>query len=313
MLDRKPSTIFFAIRLLMVIMQNRSSANYGILAPISMSFSLISIGISLSILLLICCLKQFHSVTYLLMCNTCLSSIFFCLVQWINYIYLLFIASNTSDHSCRWRAYFGYMSVVAVIYSYLFQAISRYIFTILSRKFPWMTTWQCHWALLAIYGTMVVLLPLPSIITNDIRFRAGFLCWVPKKAVLHMLYTILLYYLIPIFSILCLYFSISIRLRSHRASTEVRRRNDRDLRVYRNLMILLSVYILGGVPTLFYVLTGIEVFYSIGTVTVSLTVTIEKVLSVLIDRQLRNLLKRYFLRLNPRIAPAPLQILPGQH
>jgi hypothetical protein len=172
--------------------QNLSSANYELLAPISMSFSLISIFMSLLILLLICCVKQFHTVTYVLMCNTCLSSIFFSVVQWINFIYLLFLASLTSDHSCRWRAYFGYMSIVAVIYSYLFQAISRYIFTVLSGKFRWLTSWKCHWILLAIYSIMVVLLPLPSILTDDIHFRAGFLCWVPQKALLHMIYTILL-------------------------------------------------------------------------------------------------------------------------
>lgn len=291
-------------------MQNQSSANYELLAPISMSFSLVSICFSLLILLLICCLKQFHTVTYLLMCNTCLSSIFFCLVHWINFIYLLFLGSNTSDHSCRWRAYFGYMSIVAVIYSYLFQAISRYIFTVLSGKFRWLISWRCHWILLAINWMMMVLLPLPSVVTDDVHFRSGFLCWVPKKALLHMIYTILLYYLIPILAILLLYFFISVHLRSHRTSTEFRRRNNRDLRVYRKLMILLSVYILGGVPTLFYILTGIEWFYSIGTVTVSLTVTIEKILSVLIDRKLRNHLKKYFLCLKSRIAPAPVQIPP---
>src|SRR5690349_179217 len=103
----------------------RSSANYTVVASISMVFALIAVMIASFILILVSLTKQLHTVAHLLMCNTCISSILYCIVQCNNYIYLLFIIWDTDDISCRWRGYFGYMSIVAVIYSYLLQAVSR--------------------------------------------------------------------------------------------------------------------------------------------------------------------------------------------
>jgi len=112
----------------------RSSANYQIIIPISMSFSLLSVFISFRILILIYLTKRLHTISHLLICNTCLSTIFYSIVQGINYIYLIFLTSDTSDISCRYRAYFGYMSIASVIYSYSIQALSRYFFFIILYK-----------------------------------------------------------------------------------------------------------------------------------------------------------------------------------
>jgi hypothetical protein len=57
---------------------------------------------------------------------------------------LLFITWDTIDQSCRWRSYFGYLSIVAVIYSYLLQVISRFFFTIFSNKYRWLTSLKIH-------------------------------------------------------------------------------------------------------------------------------------------------------------------------
>jgi hypothetical protein len=72
--------------------------------------------------------KKLHSVKNMLVCNMCVSSILFSATQCNNYIYLFFIKWDISDISCRWRAYFAYVSFSAFAYSYLLQAISRFFF-----------------------------------------------------------------------------------------------------------------------------------------------------------------------------------------
>jgi hypothetical protein len=278
-----------------------SSANYSIIAPMSMVFALIGVFISSIILILIFLRKQLHSVTYLLICNTCVSSILYCIVQCNNYIYLLFITWDTSDMSCRWRGYFSYLSIVAVVYSYLLQATSRLFFSVLSTKYPWLISFKTHLSLILIEWMIVLIAPLPALVTKDIHFRLGFLCWVPMKSMLHVVYTILVYYIIPTVLIVAIYITIYVRIRRGKnnavtqktTTTTTRKRKNRDLEVFRNIMILFLIYILGGTPSALYILTGVELFYSIGVVSVTLAVTVEKAVSILLDREIRNIFKNF--------------------
>lgn len=283
-----------------------SLTNYDIVAPISMIFAMIAVVISLLTLILVSLSKQLHTVTHLLTCNTCIASILYCIVQCNNYIYLLFIIWDTNDQSCRWRGYFEYMSIVAVVYSYLLQAISRFFIIVLSTKYRWLTTIKTHLYLIVLGWIVVIVVPLPALITPNISFRNGFLCWVPRSAMLHVAYTIIVYYLIPIILIIAIYIFIYVRIRYSVTNTAVqggRRRQNRDLEVLRNIMILFGIYILGPVPVIFYMLTGVEFFYSMGIVSVSLTVTIEKFVSLFLDREIRNTLKKYFCCYTTRVAP----------
>ncbi|CAF1432612.1 unnamed protein product [Adineta ricciae] len=287
-----------------------SSTNYDTVAPISMAFALVAIVISVLILTLIISTKQLHTVSHLLTCNTCIASILYCIVQCNNYIYLLFIKWNMSDESCRWRGYFGYTSIVAVIYSYLLQAISRLFFTILSTKYRWIVSFRVHLYLIFIGWIVVFLVPLPAITTKDIYYRQGFLCWVPKRFMLHVIYTIIMYYLLPIVLIIVIYILIYKQVHSHANKNSIvldqTKRKNLDLTVFRKIMILLSIYVLGAVPSLFYMLTNVELFYSIGIVSVSFTVMIERFLSLLIDRDIRDVLKKcLFFRTNQVTPIAP--------
>ena len=285
---------------------SNSSANYHVVGPISLAFASISIFISLTILIIILYKKDFHHVIYLLQSETCLSSIFYCIVQWNNYIHLLFLNWNISDISCRWRSYFGYMSIIAVIYSYLLQSISRYICINLSMKSRYLISFDIHWIFILIKWFIVILLPLPSLLTKDIYYRTGFLCWVPKQFYIHVTYTFIFYYFIPIFIISILYLLILHRIRSNPVNqykNRINQNRNRDIQVYRRLMVLLGIYIAGGIPLVFYMITGVEFFYSAGIVSVTLTVIIEKLTSIFIDRKLRiafqNVCKRTGMPIHP--------------
>jgi len=196
------------------------------------------------------------------------------------------------------------MSIAAVMYSYLLQSISRLFFSVLSTRYRWLISLKTHVILIFIEWLIVFLAPLATLVTKDIYFRPDRLCWVPEICKLHLAYTIGTYYIIPTVLIVTIYIIIYVHIR--RAGTNkcikksaTQRRQNRDLEVLRTIMILCSICILGGVPSGLYILTSIKLFYSIGLVTITFAVTIEKVVLILIDREIRNIVKKFFVVRHP--------------
>ncbi|UJR17126.1 hypothetical protein I4U23_004022 [Adineta vaga] len=256
----------------------QSAQNYNIVAPISVFFSIIAVIISILILVLISLTKQLHTVTRLLTCNICLASILYCIVQCNNYTYLLFVRWEKSDQSCRWRGYFGYLAMIACVYSYILQVLSRFFFIVLSTKYRWLTSLKIHSYSIVIGWIIILVLPLPAILTNDIYFREGFLCWIPKKAILHTIYITIAYFSIPMILIFGIYTFINVRIHSsgnHAAMISRRRRKIRDLEIFRNITISFSIYFLGRVPYILFLVTNFEFFYTMGVISVTFAVTAE--------------------------------------
>ncbi|CAM2725945.1 unnamed protein product [Rotaria socialis] len=275
---------------------------YYIVCSLSASCSLLSVMISMMIMIIVRCSKRrLHTVRHLLMCNTCIASVIYCIVQTINYIFLIFIPWETSNVLCQWRGYFGYMSISAVTYSYLMQAISRLFFSKFSTKYPWLLTFKTHYYLILIHWIIVFIIPLPSVITKDIYFRPGLLCWVPLKATIHVGYTVFACYFVPIFSIIVIYIYIYKRIKkaSKRAEMVLNTTNDkRDLEVFRNIVILLAIYITGGIPTLIFIIFEIPLFYLAGIVTFTLAVSIEKICTIALDHELRQVVSNKIFKNN---------------
>ncbi|CAF2489416.1 unnamed protein product [Rotaria sp. Silwood2] len=249
------------------------------------------------------------------MCNTCIASIVYCIVQTINYIFLIFVPWETSDVACQWRGYFGYMSISAATYSYLIQAISRLFFSKFSTKYPGLLTFRTHYYLILIHWIVVFIIPLSSVITKDIYFRPGLLCWVPLKYTIHVAYTAFAYYFVPVSSIIIIYIYIYRRIKngSKRAEIILNTANDkRDLEVFRNIVILLSIYITGGIPTLLFLLFTIELCYLAGIVTFTLAVTVEKICTILLDRELRQVVWNIIFSRN-RVTPFENTIIRTRH
>ena len=217
-------------------------------------------------------------------------------MQIINYVFLIFIPWETSDAACRWRGYFAYVSISAATYSYLIQAISRLFYSKLSARYPWLITFKTHYYLILIHWITVIIIPLPSIITNDISFRPGLLCWVPLEHLIHVIYTVFAFYCVPITSIIVIYIIIYKEVKKAAMRTEMVlniTNHKRDLEVFRNIVILLTIYIVGGVPTLLFLISNLNILYLTGIVTFSLTVMIEKIFTIILDRDLRRLYHKF--------------------
>ena len=270
-------------------------AKYYIVIPVTVGCAVIAITVACFILILIVTKKNLHTITHMLICNTCVSSILFCIIQCNNYVHLGFILWDTSNLSCQWRAYLAYMSIASVVYSYLIQAISRYFFSILSRKYCWLLTFKMHTVLIVTHWIIVIIIPISVFIKKDVVFRPFSLCWIPRRSLYHSMYIYLACYIFPIAFIIALYIYIYIRIKRRKtilsAMIMVVRQN-RDVEVLRNMMILLGIYISGGTPTVLYFVTQINLFYAMGVMSISLAVVIEKVMTIFIDREIRLIIKQ---------------------
>lgn len=287
-------------------MQSTTETNsyYHIIIPVSFICMIITVIFASLILVLISCIQRLHTVTYLLVANGAIASIFYCIVQSVNYSFLAFLPWKTSDMSCRWRGYFSYMTVVAIVYSYLSQAISRFLMVILSSKYRWVTTFRTHRILLLINWILVICLPLPALLTDDIYFRSASLCWVPKEYTLHLAYIIIVDYLIPTCLLIGIYLYIYCRVKRRRQSQVfISMRANRDLDVLYNIMILFSIYIFGALPLIIYNIVRVDVFYAIGLISISFGVAVKNFVALLIDHELRTMMKNYIQRSINRIVP----------
>ena len=276
---------------------------YHIIIPLSLTFIFLAMIFACISLILIICIPRLHTLAYLLVSNGAIASIFYCIVQSVNYSYLAFLPWETSDRSCRWRGFFSYMTVVAVIYSYLAQAISRLLIIIFSSKYHWATSFKTHRVVLLIKWTLVICLPLPALVTDDIYFRPISLCWVPKEYTLHLAYIVIVYYFIPTLFIIAIYIFIYCRVKRRKNRVSIMSRKNRDVEVLSNMMILFSIYIFGALPTLIYVIGRIEVFYAIGLISMSMAIAVENIVALFIDGDLRRTMKNYIHRSINRIAP----------
>ncbi len=90
--------------------------DYYSVASLSLDFSLIAPMICILILISIWGTKpRLHTVHHLLIRNTFIGSILYCVLTINNYIFLLFIRWETSDMSCRWRGYFIYAGIAGLL------------------------------------------------------------------------------------------------------------------------------------------------------------------------------------------------------
>ena len=131
---------------------------YYVICSFSVAFAVTAVTISITILALTWKVKRrLHTVRHLLTCNTCVASIFYCCVQTIHYVFLIFLPNETSDIGCRCRGYLSYITICGVAYSFLIQGISRLFIFLFSIKYPRLTTLKTHYLMIVIQWLLAVL------------------------------------------------------------------------------------------------------------------------------------------------------------
>ncbi|UJR10804.1 hypothetical protein I4U23_014992 [Adineta vaga] len=286
--------------------------DYRLVGLISLIFTIISVMISTLILILVWRTKpRLHTVNHLLICNTAFASIFYCVTLKNNFAYVIFGQWDTNDVSCRFRAYFAYSGIAGVLYSYLIQAISRFFFSVLSINHRYLTSFTTHYILIACQWIVVFLVTTPSILTTDINFYPHVFCWVPMNHMLHVVYTISVYYIIPVTVIIIIYICIYIQVKRAGINTTVASRSSqkRDLELLRRIMILLSIYLTIGILTVLFIVTSSRLIYFASLVWPSVCVTIEKLCTILLDREIYQVIQAKMDRV-PCVSRFRRQIVP---
>ena len=269
--------------------------DYYIVCSLSFGFGSLSVIISILIVTFIARSRsQLHTVRHLLIANTCIGSIVYCLGQTTNYLFLIFFPGITSDFGCRLRGYFSYMSIAVATYSYLIQTISRLFFSVLSTRYPWLTTFKTHFLLIYTQWLISFIVPLSAIITNDIFYRPGHLCWITMKSFIHVMYVFVGCYAGPVIAVLIIYIYIYKHIQElakQTRHTHSMNSDKRDLQVLRNIAILLSIYISGGVPMLTFLLTNYFLLYLVGMVAFTAAILVEKLCTIGLDREIRSVVR----------------------
>lgn len=223
--------------------------------------------------------------------------------------FFFYFDRNGSDWSCRFRGYLGYVSLNLVLLSYVMQSISRLFWTVFY-KYRVLLTDRSHRYLIVIQYLMSFLLPISTLITNHITNRPLRMCFVPIRFPVHAYALLISGYVIPVLAMICIYMIIYFTVRRSTSNIQrgSRRSMKRDVSLARNILILFSIFIFGGIPTLFYFVTS-ERATSVSRVLVLLAVAaphiavaMEKVLTWILNKDLQKAFKERWNR-NSSIAP----------
>jgi len=228
-----------------------------------------------------------HSPTNLLVSNTCCCTLFNLIISTMN-SFIFYTQTTSTNWSCRIRGYLYYVSISLVIYSYIIQAISRLFWTVLYR-YRYLLTMKCHIYLIISQIFLSFILPLSSIITTDIVFRPFKLCLVAMKYKIHVLYLLTIAILYTI-----IYYHIA---RSTANFQRTLHGAKRDSELARNILILLSIFVFGGIPIVIYIIVSNEIesvptiFYLIVITVPSIAVAVEKTMTIVLNKDIRKTLK----------------------
>lgn len=238
-----------------------------------------------------------HTPINLLLSNTCICTLVFSGISATN-VFFFYIDGIKTDWSCRILGYLIYVSISLVMYSLVIQALSRLFWTVLY-KYRCLLTMKCHFYLIVIQILSSILFPLSTLITKNITYRPFKLCFVPLEYKIHVLYLTTIVYCIPIIIIITLY--IIIYYYTTISSLHTRRLvhgKERDRILARNILVLLSIFLFGGIPLVIYNIlsntnkllpTG---FYLFSITTPAIAIIFEKIAIIILNKELQKVLKQ---------------------
>jgi len=259
----------------------------------------ISILLLLIIIYLIFSTKTLFTPTNVLVCNTCVTT-FLYLITAIVEISIFYYGIIISDFWCKTQAYLNFVFLTSLMYSYVIQAISRLFFTMFY-KYRYLLNYKCHFMLIICQVILSFLIPLPNIITQNIGFRPLKLCINPMKYLFQVFYFYTFLFFIPFIVVIIIY--IVILRRAIQSSLNVQHswlRIRRDVELVRNILIILTIYLLSELPAMIYFILSIQLvptskaFYMFAATLPSISTAFEKISVIILNKEIRKeILKRW--------------------
>ncbi|CAF1105105.1 unnamed protein product [Rotaria sordida] len=226
---------------------------------LNMICSVIAIILALVFLLVLILDKLYHSVAMILVVNSCLAEFIFGF-----YLFAVTIFTFRNDLKqiyfydafCLLMGYIGYVAVAIQNYSYLLQAIYRYILIVYpSRLFYQSVKFQTF--LIALIWICCIIYPIPLVFTGQIKYLVNDqICQIPLQLSFLTIFCAFYFYLFPILSIVLIY--VKMVRYVHEMSKHVTPVNrlfhaQRELRMIRRVVSLIFILVTLGFPYAIFV------------------------------------------------------------
>ncbi|UJR25778.1 hypothetical protein I4U23_007131 [Adineta vaga] len=194
--------------------------------------------------------SQFRSITYLLICNSCFTLLYYTVTVIIQILFLS--KTNYPSFFCQFRAALYFSSCVSSALSYLIQAISRYFITILY-KHRILLTFHINSVLIILSWIISFILPALMFI-SPVAYQYEYesrMCILTTKVFHTSFPAVIIVFVIPLNIIIILYILILRQSSQHNHTfpdTFTRLRMKRNLKVFRNILISIIILTIGGTP-----------------------------------------------------------------
>jgi 7 transmembrane receptor (rhodopsin family) len=291
---------------------------YTVTFTVSIVASTITIFLGLAIIVAVIIHHPCRTVRNLLLCNTAAATCIYSLFQITLAVYGFRADPLHPPPACVFQAYFYTAVCVMVPVSYLLQSISSYFFAVLYRH-KYLLGWKIHWLMIvANYFYAFVGSLTPIFHDRGYEFEAeSRLCLATTKVLRVSMYTVSIAYLIPLNLIILLYGIIFYETRqaarrvtafapdrlSHGrtiTSNTVRPNLQREMKLMKNILILVSILLLAGIPYLMMVIWQAattypppEPMYSLCMVDITVFFVIKMIVLFYMNREVKNTVVTY--------------------
>lgn len=264
-----------------------------------------------------------RSTTHLLICNACVTLLYYALV---NLVHLISHptgdatrAQPTNTALCQFRAALLFSACIAAALSYLILAISRYFITIL-HKHRALLTFRTNWLLILsswlisfVISAMMLISPVAYQYEPESR-----LCVLSTKVFHTSFPAVIVVFCLPLNIIVVLYLAI---LRQSTRQSQVQPnvfrmlRMKRNLKVFRNILISVTILTVGGTPSFFCIVLSkfTQVPWQLrplALLSISLSASLNALALFFLNKQVRTL---FFARIRCQRNPKPEQTMPIGH
>ncbi|CAF4069751.1 unnamed protein product [Adineta steineri] len=216
---------------------------------------IIAIGLSICSLLIIIFDTTCHTLPMMLVANSSLTQILFATVLLMMTIFSLendIKQRYYYDLFCIIRGYLSYASCTAMNYSFLLQAIYRYIIVFYPINLFWQSK-RIQMLLVVVTWMFSYIYPFAFIFTGDITYNSSNqLCQIPLHLSFSLLFVIFNGYLGPVVAIQIIYLKL-VRYVKEISKQAITTRNNlprirRELKMVRRIVTITAILVILGLP-----------------------------------------------------------------
>jgi uncharacterized membrane protein len=144
-----------------------------------------------------------------------------------------------------------------------------------------------------------LLIPLSILITEDVVFVPLAICWIPPTKIIHTIYLFVSTYFVPIFIAFIIYGIIYRRvIQSSTTSRQSSHVHKRDFKLIKNILILLVLFLVAGIPFLVAVIMTLTTsfqslpFYFFPVLVGPSMCIVERICLIYLNKELRRETKK---------------------